>query len=157
MKYYHWSRKLIKNLENRQYNQVWYRPNGIWFSVDNSWIDWCIENQHGNSKDVDQAYQLTFDDTNILKISDLEDLKLTHMHYNSSKGFDWTKIYEDYDGFVIYNHLDICKKNEESIWENEYIKSPVDTNIKYSWFYGLDCNCGCIWNINAIKTWTKAN
>ena len=152
MKYYHWSKKPIRNLEARKYQQAWYRPNGIWFSVDNSWIDWCSENHHGNSIS-DFAYELTFDETDILKITELEDLKITHMRYNTPKGFDWTNIYLEYDGFVIQNHKKIAEENEQSIRENEYINSPRSANAKYSWFYGLDCSCGCIWNIEAIQTW----
>lgn len=157
MKFIHWSRKPIQNLETRKYKQAWYRPNGIWFSVGNSWIDWCVDNQHGNSPEVDYSYELTFNNYNILTISTLEDVKNTHMRYITSKGFDWTRVYEDYDGFVIYNFSEIAKENEKSIYQNEYIKSPIHANIKYSWFYGLDCSCGCIWNLDAIQTWKKFN
>jgi hypothetical protein len=120
-----------------------YKPKGLWYSVGNSWAEWC----HGNDWHLGQiVYKIFVDYDKIIHLSSHEQLKDFSEKYNKKAivgitsldlgsrydNIDWEKVYEKFNGIEISPYL------------YDYEKTPF-------WYYGWDCASGCIWNKNAIK------
>lgn len=146
MQYYHWSHNYIDKLEDIKYIQDDFKPEGFWFSVNKEWLEWCKENGLFNSED-DYQYEIIFNSENIYKISSLQDLKNFRKRFPTKLNknwIDWNEVSKEYDGIVVYNYRDI--KND-----------LLPKFGKYIWFLGLDCSCGCIWNIKIITSFFIIN
>ena len=152
---------------DRSYNQLLFemKPNGLWFSYGNEWIEWCNtycpQMIRGN-----YLYNLEIDDTDILKIKSFEDLKDLHDNYgysmlkamaertNDTEAMfpenvlskktmvDWQKLTKDYKGieFIDYHAIKV-----ESVFDI----------IAYAWFNSVDVSGGCIWDLSALKSYNK--
>lgn len=143
MEYFHYSNvhEIKKDHSYEQDNQ-WFKPIGLWYSINNSWAVWCNSNDYelGNNR-----FQLEIDYQNILIIDSKEKLqKFQDKYYNPIiENISWKRVASDYHGIEI--------KDFHSIKYSFYKESQ----ILPMWFYGLDCDSGCIWNFNAIKSIVK--
>ena len=116
-----------------------FKPEGIWYGIDLSWVEWCQENMP--SWVHKYFYELTIDLSNIIVISNLEELNRFSKRFvlKDSPAFlkdfsiDWKAVSNDFYGIEINPYL----------WEAR-LERP------YLWYYGWDVSGGCIWNTKAI-------
>jgi len=132
------------------------KPDGFWYSVGDSWIQWCLSDAPGWLSPY--IYEVILDEDKILKVSTIEEfdkfedehqgireefrLLMDHMpelklsHGRRMRRFfdqiDWPKIAQTYGGIEIAPY----------IWERR---------LESLWYYPWDCASGCVWNSTAIK------
>lgn len=142
--YYHFSNnKLI--LDNRKYSQYtinYLKPNGLWLSKNNEWIDWCTENnffKHDPNNYYKNKIEFS-DDIKLYKCTTIPNLlKLCCTN--------WTEMSFTYDGIIIDNYYNL---------KDELYKSN-NISISFTWFFGLDVNCIYVWNISKLKVVESIN
>ena len=120
------------------------KPDGIWFGIGDSWIDWLVYNMPQWAQPSILKVEVSFPKMfHIRKDSDLDvfsekyTYKIEYPKYNMWQG-DWKKLAEDYDGIIHWKYPSaggggIMSNNPRGIW------------------YGWDVRSGCIWNPAAIK------
>ena len=137
MKRLHSSKKPIKRIKDTERQAIEFKPVGLWYGINFEWRTFCNrEFSDGLGK---YNYEIILDMTNILKISNFEELCKFENKYGKEKykwslidNIDWIKVSKTYDGIEIQPY----------IWEARLIKL---------WYYGWDVASGCIWNKKAIK------
>ena len=122
------------------------KPLGLWYGINNAWLDWCRAEMPEWLKRYKYHYHIDLDTSKILNLSTLEETLAFHQKYgvDHSKHFlpkhiDWQKVAQDYSGIEInpykYNMaFQHFEKHEEMMW-----------------YYCWDMASGCIWNKTAIK------
>ena len=128
---------------NKKYNQDkrTFKPKGLWYSIDNEWTEWCIDNMpHWVKK---HTFELDLDMSNILIISSAKEA-LNFMQTYQSKihivlGINWEAVAEEYDGIEIQNYYSI-----------RYNKTLM-FSMNSLWISSWDVNSGCIWNLDILK------
>jgi hypothetical protein len=117
-----------------------FKPIGLWYGIDDSWVEWV----KGNTPDWsgDYLYEVKVNSTKILHMSTYEELT----EFTSKFGcpispilpsdrhlyIDWRPIAERWDGIEISPY----------IW-----KARRD----YLWYYPWDCASGCLWNVTNVE------
>lgn len=145
-------RNLIKNTSNyswdleKKYEQnncnFNGKPSGIWYEIKDKGLIWSFYNDYGWGNHI---YDLQLsDDINILHIKTNEDLQNLNEKYNKKicdgmSVIDWTKISEQYDG-IEFNNYNEVKNNVMN-----------EISLNFIWFFGIDFDSGCIWNLKKIK------
>jgi hypothetical protein len=126
-------------LSNReQKGNFVYKPNGLWYGIDEEWLDWC------KSEEQDWIhrynYELEVDLSKMLMIGNKEQLMQFHSQfYKLFNGFDhigcidWESVANKYAGLEINPYL----------WECRLLPDVI-------WYYGWDCASGCIWDVSII-------
>jgi hypothetical protein len=121
------------------------KPNGLWYGIGSSWIDY-IKSEGMEDWDYDHVFDLTLDESKLLKITNIDELDEFNKIYSikSDNDFmrdykiDWELVGESYSGIEIAPY----------IWKGR---------MKYMWYYGWDVPSGCIWSKDAIKEVKKIN
>ncbi|MCF8008126.1 MAG: hypothetical protein K9K32_00040 [Halanaerobiales bacterium] len=134
--------KIDLDLEYEQY--VNYKPNGLWYSFDNLWIDLCKEEMSYRISINDNIFLLKLNDKNIYKIYDYDSfIYFVETYIDNSaefdyefQGIDWPLVCEKYDGIEIKNYFTL---------RDDY---GLD---RFSWFSSLDVPSGCVWNLNIVE------
>jgi len=118
------------------------KPRGLWYSMGDSWIDWCVgENFGGIGKYI---YDIELDPKANIKFIDTEDdvfsfskrYRRTDSFYANfpSVYIDWKRVVREYDGVEI---------------------NPYFYNLRFEhdliWYYGWDVPSGCLWKANTKK------
>ena len=125
-----------------------YKPEGFWFSCNNSWVEWFEENM--NSRITKYIYEVKLfnniktdlanpDKNKLLVIKNMKELDDFHNKYfvkNKHELIDWKKVSRDYGG------IEICP------YMQKY-------RFKYNWYYTFDVASGCIWNLEPIIKKTR--
>lgn len=126
----------LKNCEQRVYQ---YKPSGLWYGIDDSWINFCKNNCKEKIQPL--KFEIEIDLEKIFIMKDNYDLAsfLTgygNQFYHSMDSFiiNWREVSKIYSGIEIPNY---------SLIKNEYL------------FRGWDCASGCIWDKDAILAITK--
>ena len=144
MKYIHYGREPLPQLENRQQERQFMKPNGLWFSVEGEksfgWKEWCEKEKfhlaalrHKTEVILCKSANIIFLKT-INEIIDFDKKYGKPLFTNSSKyGCDWRRVAHYYEGIVIAPH--------------QY--KPRLLNLM--WYYSWDCASGCVWNMDAIE------
>lgn len=140
---YHYHYNIISELNTISYLQsLHFKPTGFWFSIDESWKEWCEENEF-KIKSLAYKHKVTLKETaNILLLEEPEQLVRFTVHYRANylptkiiDYIDWPRLATEYDGIII---------------------TPYQYSCRYEpmvfWYYGWDCACGCIWNIDAVES-----
>lgn len=138
------------SLERREYDQNelnWHaKPNGLWVSVEGKcdWKWWCNAESF-NLENLAVSYELKLkEDANILYLSTADDIrdfsKLYHLSTRSldseydSYQINWNKVKQKYQGIIISTYQWDCRLAHDTYW-----------------YYGWDCACGCIWDLDCIE------
>lgn len=133
MPYYHWSENEFSLRQMSYLQKKEYKPNGLWFDVDASWLEFCQEEWSTNLPRVKFAYEVEFPEAEILHIQGELELERFTREYSTKflkvgKRFypiNWPEVAKDYKGILI---------------------SP------YVWAaYGWDIESGCIWDTSILK------
>ena len=114
------------------------KPSGLWYGIGDSWIRWVRSEME--DWEYDNVFKLNINESNILKISNILELKLYDriygMDYNGMRMMDWVEVAKDYDGIEIAPYIN-------------------EGRFEYDWYYGWDVASGCIWNKDAITSIDK--
>jgi hypothetical protein len=129
---------------NRKYAQkgLIFKPKGVWYSIDNEWLDWCInEMPHWIKQNI---FDLEIDINQILNLKTKKDVLLFNKKYKTTpfnekyiSYIDWELVSNEYKGIEIQNYHQIKWGITDKIWP--------------TWFYGWDISGGCLWDLSVIK------
>jgi hypothetical protein len=158
-KYIHLSKNLINCLyKKNEINHI--KPQGFYFAYKTEWLEHDINEDsikfNGDIinivKDI-YLYRVKFKkSTKLIKINSINKLiKFTEKYsFLDNEKFwtvNWLKLRNKYDGLIVSNFKDI-----DFIEFKEKISKQLDVDYnKYYWFFMLDCNGVCIWNVDKIK------
>jgi hypothetical protein len=113
------------------------KPRGLWYSIGDEWIEWVRKNM----PEWEHSYNHTIvvDESKLLIISTFIELEAFISAYKKDEyNIDWKAIRSRYMGIEFRNYGDIRHRTFDKF------------NILYTFYWGLDCSCGCIWNMNCI-------
>jgi hypothetical protein len=158
---------------------VYYNPQGLWISCGTSWIDFLKPTKGNKNIEINAwtlstyIYEIKINDTNILKINNLDEFKefiykyrIKDKNVNIRNVMDWKRIKNDYSGIVICPYLGdlLFGKNANEIGltgtpeniTNFYKKligpSYYDHILFLSeWYRHWEASTGVIWNLAGIK------
>jgi hypothetical protein len=127
----------IRSVPDSQQPSSEWKPQGFWFGVEDSWINWT-ESEAPDWKG-DNLYSVEVDESKCLVIEDEQQFLDFSKKYgtmgNIGKVINWQKVADDYPGIVIKDYF----------WEYR-----LDNN--HAWYYTWDVASGCVWDNSAIKS-----
>jgi hypothetical protein len=127
----------IRSVPSSKQPESDWKPNGFWFGVRDSWIDW-MEGEAPHWKG-DNLYSLDIDESKCLVIETneqfLEFSKKYRTKGNIGNVINWKEVAQDHSGIVIKKYFD------------EY---RMDTT--HAWYYTWDAASGCVWDNTAISS-----
>jgi hypothetical protein len=139
------------NIKGQSYSMIEkLKPSGIWYAIDNDWIDWCsseIPHWIGRYQQV-----LQIDHSRILVLKSIDDIKTFISKYKVEPHpllkfmwyINWKAVASEYAGIEIHNYREI--KWGEGYDFNRY----QDLGL---WFSAWDVSSGCIWDLSAIRSY----
>lgn len=115
-----------------------WKPNGLWYSVDDDWERWCAAGMPAWLHDK-YRYAVDLGDSDILMITTPEMFQAFHAIYTTpgrsgESTIDWPRLARAYDGIEIAPYF----------WQ---FRLGFDT----WWYYSWDCASGCVWNVAHVK------
>ena len=116
------------------------KPSGLWYQIEDSNFTQFPDMIFGNyshSLEVNMEKILLID--TVEKLKNFLDKYKKICPYNDILYIDWDKVYKDYNGIEFRNYYDIKTK----VKSHHY--------VKYMWFYTIDLDSGCIWNLQSIE------
>src|ERR1035437_8747746 len=125
-----------------------HKPHGLWYQINNSWINWCKSNW--SNRACENNIKIQLDLKSILIINTAKKLKDFNNKYKVTlfaipehnlefNIIDWNKVKKDYKGIEIRNY----HKNKNMGF--------TFFSISFEWFLGWDVDSGCIWDLSAVK------
>ncbi len=148
MKLIHYSSEPLKIVTDVEKQRRWRsKPQGLWLSVDDSWLQWYKENWRkvpgGDAKKYKYATQIILhEDANIKWIKNSFHLRFFGKKYrdwsSTNAGpfqatVDWERVSKDFDGIIIPQRL-----------------SPI-VRRDFGWYFDWQDPVGCIWRSRVIK------
>lgn len=118
-----------------------FKPSGLWYSVGNSWLDWCKKFFPDNLGKCNYSVQIGFA-AKMLCLNSNTDIIQFHYRYkrkarnNKFAGIDWTKVMKEYDGIEITPYGDI---------------SNILVSEGFNWHSEWCASSGCVWNLAHVK------
>lgn len=136
------SETIITTGRNYQQKQDAFKPFGLWYAINNEWLEWCEYEMPNWIKKY--QFKLEVDLSKILVISNIFELQLFYDEYKNDNailgGIHWHKVAEKYCGIEMINY-GILK---------------YDNKLEYdTWLYGWDVSSGCIWDMKALIGFNK--
>lgn len=122
------------------------KPTGLWYGIDNSWIDWCISEQM--SWICPNIYEVILNEERLLKIDNIPDFEKFENEYGDVPPWEnhyWSAIFENRKERINYEAV-IQKYGGLEISPYQYRK-----RMKSFWYYGWDCASGIIWDHTMVK------
>lgn len=182
----HTSTKSIKQLRKiKQHNICGFKPSGLWYAPNKTWINWCKENMPSETCNYYYFYilkllytSLDFPNKNkILKISTVDEFDKFTFKYGcisgSFIGINWHYVAKDFGGIEIIPYISErtglvfyqSYKNEPNKKKliEKYIKHGFEIkNRTLFWYSSFDIASGCVWNPKVVKKFsiikkTKSN
>lgn len=169
---FHYSGCEVKELVSNFHDKHWaasfgyttIKPHGLWFSVedyqdDQNWKTWC-ESEEFRLSSLKYKYKVALKSpTKVLLLSTPEEIinfglkyagnDVEEFYYKSTlkkMGYPYKpyvyllkfeEIMKEYDGLIIAPYQWSCRLANEC-----------------NWYYGWDCASGCIWNLDAVESFT---
>lgn len=113
-----------------------FKPKGFWVSVGDSWKEWC-ESEQFALKRLKYKYSVKLKKNhNILHLTTPDQILEFSKKFPDEDypGYiDFEKVYPACGGLIISPYQWECR-----------------LNFYTSWYYGWDCESGCIWDLNNI-------
>jgi hypothetical protein len=120
------------------YKQGNYLPNGFWFSKNDEWKKWCIENDFHNGISI--CYCIAISLTKIYIVDTIPKLLNLITNYSYIVGkINWDIFQEDFNGIYFDNY--------------DYIMSILVSSKLINlckWYRTISVNSGCIFNTKSI-------
>lgn len=151
MHLYHYSDKPL-TLEARNYHEcddrVWgndhyFKPRGLWFSVDDDepdahgWKQWC-ESEDFRIESLRHRTEIELaSDSNVLHLDSIAALdQFTHKYIHDTRyrleSIDWPRVQREYQAIIIAPYQ----------WQRR---------LDLMWYYSWDCASGCVWDLSIVK------
>lgn len=132
---------VFKNVSEQR---EWTKPNGLWYGLDDAWLEWCRMEEPEWIKPFN--YELDIDYLEMLTINNEAQLLDFTRKFRSEKmlvllGMDgdenamyinWRKVAKEYCGIEIAPYIGSCR-------------------MTVNWYYEWDCASGCIWHKDALN------
>jgi len=140
-KYFFKNGKLKKNFQKNIFltREQTPKPKGLWYGIEGSWYNWSYEEKMIGWINGTGVFLLEIPKKKkILKIETVQKIKSFNDKYAASKkntySINWAKVKKDYDG-IEFNPYPLLKEYREH----------------YLWYWDIDAESGCIWNLDGIK------
>lgn len=127
--YTHYSNSDALQLEWNRPQAVGLKPRGLWFSVNNSWEEWCEDNMPDWVLCKIEYAVFIPESANLLRIGYPGAMNAQYRGADYVDSIDWPAIAKVFDGIIVEN----------------YYRGFADMSVPM-WWYSLDCSSGCIWN-----------
>lgn len=143
------------------------KPDGMWYSVGKSWLDWCEGESYGGIPKYIDVIKL--DESKILKITTLAALNAFEKEYsildpfivqhnemvrqNIIRGIDPPGQLIDQRGRT-WQHIDWAKIKTQ-YGGIEIAPYQWQARLVKFWYYGWDCASGCVWDKNTLIDRTR--
>jgi hypothetical protein len=167
MVWIHYSKKSIEKLLDDDtciYQQLEFKPEGLWLSKDSEWLEYAKIELPERFKNINYIYKISIKkNSNLLKISSFKDLEIFQDKYmiktdwtsipnfwditkyeSSLYLINWIKVCQDYDGIIFTNYKKILEKIIEISKNNKH------NMTKFLWYHSLDINSACIFRPSKI-------
>ena len=131
---------LKKYRQEKKGGSAWNKkPNGIWFGIGDSWINWIESDSPKWAKPSVIKIELNLSKIlNLRKDSDLRDFEERYLYMERSMySADWRRVALTYDGIIHWMHP----------YGGRFLLDDPR-----SFWYGWDVRSGCVWNPAAIKS-----
>ncbi len=118
------------------------KPDGLWYSVGDSWLNWCVGEDYGGIGKYIYEIELR-PKADILFLNSKKDVVSFSKEYVredrlflpfTSIYIDWDKVKNNYDGIEVNPYFGELRHHHGLIW-----------------YYGWDVPSGCIWKAGAKK------
>lgn len=132
----------IVNFHDVVKQNSWLKPNGLWYSIGDTWREWCASEEPDWIREKDYVYEITLGEK-ILVLSTEQEVKDFAVKYLQIKcraqgidikHIDWEKVAKRYNGIEI----------------NPYFYS-LRHEMHLTWYNGWDVPGGCIWREAGIR------
>lgn len=121
------------------------KPNGFWYGIDNSWIDWCESEMP--EWVTPHKYKLEIDMSKVLVVDTIEKMHDMNKHVVNTEEYFYRHNYDiDWPYFE--------KQGYKGIEIPRYMRE-LRMNKDFFWYYSWDVASGCIWDTSIIKSITK--
>ncbi len=168
VKLFHYSEHALEKLDkefHKARNGCFFtrtKPIGFWLSVedyddDQTWKTWCEAEEFGLERLAHRYLVNLSSEAKILHLKTTKDIKDFGLEYqgNDQASFSrfmkergeepyayvyeirWEEVMKKWDGIIIAPYNWDCRFPSETMW-----------------YYGWDCASGCIWNLDAIKSFS---
>ena len=123
-----------------------FKPKGLWYALDQEWIDWCNDNMEGWVRP--NIIKLEIDEANLLILKTKKEVETFARRFNTPiegslfASIDWLEVSKTYSGIEIQNYR-IIKYNDLLDFMSD------------AWFLGWDVSSGCIWDLSIIKSFVS--
>jgi len=138
------SKAIIPKGRNYAQQPLELKPNGLWYSINDEWLEWCFGNDLFDWIG-DNRFELELDMSKILVISSVDELTMFNNEFEDKesrfRNIDWRLVAEKYSGIELINYY-------------SYRMATVNRSI---WHYSIDVNGGCIWDLSALKEVKKTD
>jgi hypothetical protein len=126
------------NFQDKTDQEVDHKPNGLWYAIGSSWIDWVRSEMP--EWETDNVFTIEVNESKIKRISTYEEImEFNNQYKRNYHGFimiDWRRVSKDYSGIEI----------------NPLIRKAAR---QLNWYYTWDVPSGCIWNRDGIVSIKK--
>ena len=116
------------------------RPEGVWLSIEDSWLEWCRAHRTWKNK-LNYWYTILIDaDASILRIDSERELVAFTKEYGKTKLSDylwpdWARVCSEFQGIII------TLPCEPHLWRDD----PVTR-----WYVPWSCPSGCVWDTTVL-------
>jgi len=136
------------------------KPKGLWYGINDSWIDWCHSESMGWVHNY--IHEVILDTSKILRISNIKEFEAFEDEYSDIDPIlaELSKTYPNFnatfDGWQDRNHrrrgmncirFDKVAEKYSGIEITPYL---WEKRLESMWYYGWDCASGCVWNPDAV-------
>lgn len=147
---YHYSAKPLtgcfpvkQTIADRDDWNFFYKPAGLWLSVEDEWEKWCRDNNFSLHRLTHKAKVIIGAGADhLVKLETEEDVLAFDREYGgtnprieSLRAINWTRVATEFSGIII---------------------APYQWRLRFDydllWYYGWDCASACVWDPSIIDT-----
>lgn len=120
---------IFKNPEIVENINYW-KPQGLFYSIDNEWLEWCKKEEPNWI--FKYNFEVIINPEKILIIDSYEGIKRFNQLYCKRNDINWMRVYDKYCGIELKPYF-------------------YEYRCEFMWYLSWDVASGCIWNEKAIK------
>jgi len=165
--YIHTSFQKINKLKNTNKQRKDFKPNGLWYSTNNNWNKYAIDNMYNQLHTYFYKLKIIhttinkLDKNKILLIKTKKDYTNFIIEYGNELKIknsqdvcfiiiNWRRVAQNFGGIELKN-LENLKKSHTFLLNHFNSNSKIKKNKIISPLNLFDIDSGCIWNIQTIK------
>ena len=146
--HFHLSYNKIEKIKNSEQKNTVFKPNGLWYSIGNKWVEWMEMEDFGKIC----CYLYVIEPTEYTTLNKPDKNKVLLID-TIDKVIQFSKKYKKQNNYehVLINWKEVAK-DFGGIEFNPYFSFVDHKKLKnILWYTTLDVPSGCIWNKNLIK------